>query len=449
MQNILKSKLIFIPTVAIGVIVVILLVKNRAQPDIIPLTESAKPVHIISVPEVNITPIVKTNGTVNPGQVWRGIAEVGGKIIEMHPALKKGAIVKKDELLIKIDPTDYELAISQAQANIKSNKAQQAELDVQQSNTKSLLEIEDNALKLSKNEVNRKKKLFNDKSISRAEYDKEKKAFLNQQKVHASLQNSLALFPAQHQRIAAELKKLEAQLATSKLNLQRATIPMPFTGRISEMKIELGQFVRQGELLAIADGMKKAEINVQIPIDSMSQLLRNNKNIEISDLSKIQSKRLFNIGARVKLTLGQNLVEWEGQVTRISETLDLKTRTIGVIVEVNDPYKDIVPGIRPPLMKGMFVSVELSGQPQTNSLIVPRSALTNSHIHVVTEDNRLNIRKVETSFINNGYATISSGLRKGDKVVVSDLMPAIEGMLLHTIIDERTQTALLEAGVKK
>ena len=446
MQNILKSKWIFIPAVLIGVTVFILLVKNRAQPDIIPITESAKPVHVIKVPELNVTPLVKSNGTVNPGQVWRSIAQVSGKIVKMHPRLKKGAIIPKDDVLIKIDPTDYELSISQVQASIKANKAQLAELDVQKTNTESLFEIEKNALKITQNEVNRKKKLFKEKSISRAEYDKEKKGLLNQQKSYASLKNSLALFPVQRQRINAEQKKLEAQLTTAKLNLQRAIIRMPFSGRISDMKIELGQFVRQGELLTIADGMNKAEINVQIPISSMSQLMRSNKNITINELNANQEKIALDINALVKLTLGEHIVEWKGKVSRISETLDLKTRTIGVIVEVNDPYKDIVPGIKPPLMKGMFVSVELSGQLQPDRLVIPRSALTNSHVHLVNQNNRLETRKVTTSLKTNGFVVISSGLKKDDQIIVSDLIPAIENMLLHPVTDEKTLQNLILAA---
>lgn len=446
MLNVLKTKWIFIPTALIGLVVFIILVKNRAQPDLIPLTESAKAVHVIKVPEIDVVPLVKSSGTVNPGQVWRGIAEVSGKIIEMHPRLKKGAIIDKGEVLIKIDPTEYELAIAQAMANIATNKAQLAEIDVQQKNTSSLLEIEKNALKLSENEVNRKKKLFKDKSISRAEYDKEKKNLLNQQKNIATLKNTLALYPVQRERINAELKKLEALLASAKLNLQRATISMPFSGRISDMKIELGQFVRQGELLTVADGMKKAEITVQIPINSLSQLMRTNTKLNVGVLTSNQTSRNFGIKARVKLPLGDNIVEWQGTVVRISETLDLKTRTIGVIVEVDDPYKDILPGIKPPLMKGMFVSVELSGKPQPNSLIIPRSALSRSRVHLVTEDNRLETRKVTTGLTSNGFVVVSSGLKKDDQIIVSDLVPAIEGMLLKAINDEKSLKRLIEAA---
>jgi len=446
MQKILKAKWVFIPVVLIGVVIFVLLVKNRAQPDIIPLTEFAKATHVITVPEVDVIPLVKSNGTVKPSQVWRGIAEVNGKIVEMHPRLKKGAIINKGETIAKISPSDYQLAISQAQASISTNQTQLTELDVQQKNTKSLLAIENNALELSKTELERKKKMFKDKTISRADYDRENKNYLNQQKSHAILKNTLALYPVQRDRLKAELKKLDAQLEIAKLNLQRTTIKMPFTGRVAEINIERGQFVRQGEALVIADGMEKAEITVQIPINSMSQLIRSSETTVFNELHSPQIENSLKITAAVKLHLNENNVEWKGKVARISETLDLKTRTIGVIVEVDAPYKNIIPGIKPPLMKGLFVSVELRGQLQHDRLVVPRSAIYDSHVRIVSSDNRLESRKITTSLIMGGFAVVSSGLKKGEQVVVSDLVPAIDGMLLQPINDNKSLETLVASA---
>ena len=438
MQKILKANWIFFPALFIGVIGLVILINNRSQPDIVPQLESAKAVHTINVPQLDVVPLIKTNGIVQPSQTLRSVAEVNGKIIETHPRLKKGAIVKQGELLLTIDPTDYELAISQAQASIAVNKAQLSELEVQQQNSESLLKIEQNSLTLSKKELDRKKKLFKDKSISRADYDKEQRNNLNQQKVHAGLKNTLALFPTQKQRINAELKKLQAQLATAKLNLQHTEIKMPFNGRIADVKIEVGQFVRQGELLVIADGMSKVEITAHIPINSMSQLVRSESVNIVNAFKHPQIKNALDIDALIKLDLNGNDVSWRGNVSRISDTLDAKTRTIGVIIEVDDPYKDIIPGIKPPLMKGLFVNVELRGKTQTAKLVVPRSSINNGEVHVVTEDNRLQTRKVSAGLVANGFATIDEGLKQNELIVVSDLVPAIEGMLLQPINDGKT-----------
>ncbi len=449
MQKFLTSKWAILPTALIGAIAFTLLIKNRSQPDIIPPSEIAKAVYVIKAPEIDVTPVVKSYGTVMPGQVWRSIAEISGEVKEMHPQLKKGAIIEKGKMILRIDPTDYQLAISNAEANISVNKSQLLELNIQEKNTQSLFKIEKQALILSQNELDRRNLLFNEKSISQTELDREKRTFLNQQKNYETLSNTLALYPVQRNRILAELEKLETQLKTAQRNLERTIVTMPFNGRISEMNIELGQFVRQGELMAIIDGMKTAEISVQIPINRMSQLLRTKKpkHINLQLATKIGNS--LGIRAKIRLELNKKIVEWEGRITRISETLDLKTRTIGIIVEVDDPYNDVTLGIRPPLMKGLFVSVELRGRPLKKSIIVPRSSIYNAQIQVVTDDNRLETRTIETELVSRGFAIVVSGLKKGERVIISTLIPAIEGMLLSPVEDIKTQKTLVTIASNK
>lgn len=436
----------FIPALFIGIFIAFLLIKSKAQPEIISLTERAKTVHFIKAPKVDVTPLVISHGTVVPSQVWRGISETNGKVIKINPLFDKGAIIHKGEVLLQIDPADYQIAVTQAQAAISINKAQVNELKIEEKNTQALFDIEKKSLLLSQNELNRKQVMLKEKSISQAEYDRENKLYLNQQKITASLNNNLTLFPVKYERIAAELKKLDAQLETATLNLDRTSVIMPFNARISEVKVELGQYVRQGELLAIADGMKKAEITVQIPMNRMSQLISSNKTTRINLTASTLHNNSLGISALVKLTIDNNTVHWEGKVSRISEALDLKTRTIGLIIEVNEPYNNVIPGKRPPLMKGLFVSVELRGKTQAKRIIVPRSVIYQNKLHIINPSNRIETRAVTTRFITNNFAVISSGIEENERILVSDINPVIEGMLVTPIEDTKTYHSLIAAA---
>ena len=86
--------------------------------------------------------------------------------------------------------------------------------------------------------------------------------------------------------------------------------------------------------------------------------------------------------------------------------------------------------MRPPLVKGMFVEVEISGRPTTDRIVIPRSAVHEGRVYTVDKDNRLRIRPVEVLAEQGGEAVIESGLEMGERVVLSDLSPAIDGMLL-------------------
>jgi multidrug efflux pump subunit AcrA (membrane-fusion protein) len=99
--------------------------------------------------------------------------------------------------------------------------------------------------------------------------------------------------------------------------------------------------------------------------------------------------------------------------------------------------------VRPPLIKGLFVDVELKGRPRPDSLVVPIAALNNGKVFVVGEDNRLEIRDVVTGLIGSEYAVIESGLNENERIVVSDLVPAIKGMLLEPVPDATSLSRLI------
>ena len=113
------------------------------------------------------------------------------------------------------------------------------------------------------------------------------------------------------------------------------------------------------------------------------------------------------------------------------------------MVAVDDPYKHAVPGERPPLAPGMFCEVELRAKPRSNQVVVPRTVIRNRHVYVLNKENRLESRQVEIAFAQGGFASIKSGLTPGERLVVSDPTPAVEGMLVEPTLDETLLQSLI------
>lgn len=154
------------------------------------------------------------------------------------------------------------------------------------------------------------------------------------------------------------------------------------------------------------------------------------------DITGARLPGLQQLTPEVRLKAGDQTITWNGRVTRIAETVDPKTRTIGVIVTVDSPYANTQDGIHPPLTRGMFVEVALKGPPRRDRLVIPRSALhAGDTVHVVNADNRLDIRPVTVAWEQGDIAVIENGLEAGDRVVITDLVPAVEGMLLAPTLD--------------
>ncbi len=437
MAVISRRWVILIP-ILIGVAAIAFLKKNKMEPVQEPITEKPRLVRVIPVPSLTISPKATGHGTVQPGRTWEAVAQVKGRIVEKHPKLEKGAFLEEGSLILRIDPTDYELAIAQAEADIQASQAQLDEQDAKAANTRASLKIEEASLVLNEKELQRKRKLVGKGGVSRSDLESQERSLLGQQQSVQSQKNTLNLIPTQKALLQAQLARHQASLATARRNLANTEIRMPFTGRIASANVEQEKYVREGEVLASADGMARAEVETQIPIDQMSSLFRSGNAQNILNLSELNTHNGLELGARVALQEGALNASWDARFARISDTLDPKTRTVGVIVEVDQPYSQVEPGRRPPLFKGLFVEVTLSGKPRPDSLLVPRSALHDGKVYVANSENRLEIRPVEIALTQPEFAVIGNGVKAGEQIVVTDLNPAIEGMLLDVREDKRS-----------
>ncbi len=442
------KKLLFFPAIAIGIALLVLLIKTSEGAQQLPHREPVQTVRVIEVPEIDVIPRALAYGNVQPGTVWEAIAEVSGKVVERHAQLKKGAILKGGEQLLRIDPTDYELAKAQADANLQTIQAQLNELKVKESNTRVSLKIEQQVLKVARKELNRLRKLLRRNAVSQNSADQQERTMLAQNQQVQSLQNNLNLIPTQRQLLNAQRKSAEIQLESAKLNIKRTQIILPFDGRIAEVNVEKKQFAQQGQVLVIVDSIDIAEVDAQIAIQRFRHLLQQSskRNLKV-DLNNLPKR--FGLFSTVRLQAGDFKVEWPARFVRASDAVDPQTRTIGIVVAVDNPYRQAIPGIRPPLIKNMFVEVELRGKARQASLIIPRSALHQQQVYLVNQDNRLEKRPVETDFFQTDFVVIKNGLKKGEQLIVSDLIPAIEGMLLKPVIDSAMLESLLNAAQGK
>lgn len=126
-----SKRLLILPPIIIGVAILAYQVKTRQAPEHTPVQEVATKVRVISVPQLTVIPRALGFGNVRPGTVWQAVSEVSGKIVEIHPNLKAGAILAKNTIVLKIDPTDYKLAIQATEADLRALAAQISEVTAQ------------------------------------------------------------------------------------------------------------------------------------------------------------------------------------------------------------------------------------------------------------------------------------------------------------------------------
>ncbi len=433
-------KLLIVPPILVGLAVLYFMVSGQEAPERNPPTEIARAVRVIVAEPIPLVPRVTGFGSVYPGTVWNAVAQVSGKIEYVHPDLENGAILVEGTEIIRISPVDFNLAIRQAQANIRSAEAKLDELSVTEQNTTDLLKIEQDGLALREAELARKQSLFERGTIAQAALELEQRETLAQRKKVQDLENTLRLLPTQRSVQEEQIAIYEAQLQSAELDLERTHIVLPFNGRIADLAVEAEQFVQAGGKLVSADSLDVAEVEAQIPISQFRDMMHAsiNSNLPIGIDAQSLSLILETIGfeATVRLGTGDEAVEWPARFSRISDTVDPKTRTIGAVVAVDGAYAKAVPGERPPLSKGMFVEIEIRTRARLDNIVVPRSAFHDGKLYVVAGDGRLEIREVTPGLVQGDLVVISEGINVGDQVIVSDLIPAVSGMLLAPQPDE-------------
>ncbi|MBT6094381.1 MAG: hypothetical protein HOH04_05830 [Rhodospirillaceae bacterium] len=442
----LKRKLLIIPPIVIAAAVLALVISRKQPPVTKPASELARAVRVVEVRETSVVPRITGFGAVTPGKKWSAASQVSGEVEFVHPGLQKGAILPAGTEIIRISPANFKLNVAQAEANIRASEARIREFGASEMNTREILKIERRALEIAESELDRQKKLLARGNVSETAVDAKTREILTQRKIVQELQNTLRLIPIQRGAETEQTAVYQAQLGSAQLDLDRTRIALPFDARVVGVDVEVAQFAQAGQTLATLDGVKTAEVEAQMSIGrflNMAKAVAGEdvpRGITSGTVSDIVNRLGFEV--RIVLKTGDQVTTWPARFARISDTIDPKTRTVGVIAVVDGPYTQAIPGKRPPLAKGLFVEMELRTKTVAGQLVVPRAALQNGQLHVVDADSRLAIRSVKAGLSQDDIVTISDGLKAGEKVVVSDLSPAVEGMLLKPQIDTELSAAI-------
>lgn len=437
------KRLLLVVPVVLALLVVFLLVRTRSGPPLNEERESARVLRVIRVEKSDFVARAEGFGTAEPARVWQAVAEVRGRVVEVHPRLQAGAMLKEGDILLKIDPVEYELEIAATEATRAELKANLEELRGQEENISRSLDIERRSMDLARRSFERKKRVLEQKGMSPYEVEQEERNVLLQEQRLRDLENLFNLLPARKEALHAKLAASESRLDQARLDLARTVIRAPFACRLGAVDIEPHQYLAKGQMLFEVHGIGAAEIEAQVPAGHLRHLIGLQDD---SHFRKVQYRdameKLSRLEARVRIPGPDWDVVWPARVDRLREQADPETRAFNVVVVVEDPYEKVIAGKRPPLTRGLFCRVELTAPPRPESIVVPRSAIHDGRVFVVDNESRLKPVQVETVFVQGDLALVESGLAGGEILVVSDPSPAVTGMLVSPVFDDMLRKRL-------
>jgi len=374
-----------------GAIVLVALRKppERTQQDVQTPLVKVEPLHVRNIPMV-----IRGHGTVNPKVQVDIIPEVAGKVVFVHPELKVGGFIRRDEKILQIDPRDYELAVQQAEAAVADAtvrlETEQAEADV-----------------------------------ARKEW--------NELNPGTEPTSPLVLREPQIRQAQATLASAQAQLATAKLRLERTSVSLPFDGLITSERVGLGQYVVTGQSLGTAFGTEAVEIEVPLEDDELAWF----DVFAHSIFANGDPNPKTQTPVEVRADFAGALHTWQGRVVRTTGQVDRMSRMIVVVIEVQEPFK--ISNDRPPLLPGVFAEVLIQGKTLCNAVAVPRDAVREGNHVWLVNDGRLHIQPLDVVRADKDYAYVVSDIPDGGKVVVSSLDAVVSGMAVRTDADIESQ----------
>lgn len=423
----------FLPPVAIALMVAAIFVVLTPEPERTDGARPAVPVRIVSAVAETVRPVAVGWGNARASETWASVAEVNGEIIFRHPDLEAGRMIPAGTKVLKIDPTDYELAIRQAEADLAALVAEAAQLDMEETNTRGVLALEEARLKLSEKDLARTRKLVTQGTTPRVREDEQERATLQIRRTVAELNNTLTLIPARRDAITAQSTRTEAALSRARRDLAQTEIATPFDVRVRTVDAERFQYVNIGQRLATGDGVAQAEVVAQVPFDSFLRLLGATHDGSKDAMTALREGPGAQFEAELRLVANPTQV-WQGKVSRIEGALDPRARSVQVVVSVDNPYTGAAPPMRLPLVPNMYIEVTLTGLALPPQVVVPEAAVHDGDtVYVRDALGQLEVRPVTIAFRQQGRAVIAEGLAAGEAVVLDDLTPAIPGTPLISV----------------
>ncbi len=379
-----KTRKIVLPIaiLLVGIIATVAMIKSKGTPPTRPPSDFAPLVRTIEAQPQTRRLTVTTYGTVTPRTETALVAEVLGRVVSTAPAFASGGFFEKGDVLLSIDPVDYELAVVTARGDVVRAQVR--------------VETEEAQARVAREEW---------EALGKGEG------------------SPLATRELQVQEARAALAAADARLRKTQRDLERTQVRAPFTCRMRKKQSDLGQYVTPGTPVALIYAIDYVEIRLPIP------------DAELAYLDLPTDFAGSDDGPRVTLSAdfaGQRR-RWKGRIVRIEGEIDPVSRMVNVVAQVDDPYGrrnkiDI------PLFIGMFVQAVIEGRTVENAIVVPRSALRGDDVVlVVGDDNIMRFRTVDVLRTDNESAIIASGLSAGERVCVSSLEAVTDGMKVRTV----------------
>jgi len=377
----IKRLLVPLVILALSAAIAVALINN--QPTLETTVKEPVPVAVRAL-DIKLAPMqlsVSSEGNVQPSIETRLVAQVAGEVVELSSSLVAGGDFSKGDVLLKLDPRDYEIALARSEAALSRAQAEQ---------------------RFAAEEAARIRSLHSEELASVAQLQ--------------SAERLLAIANAALDDASAAVKR-------ASVDLERTVFTAPFNGRVRAENVDVGQFLSKGAMIATLYDTDRLQVRLPLADAQLAYL----------DPSYAQTGLAGEEPADVVLTANYagDTQSWSAKLLRTEGDISTKSRFLHVIVEVNETLNGN--DVRLPV--GLFVDAVITGRTVDDLVSVPRTALRpDNTVMVIDDGDQLHFRDVTVFKLADSDVLISEGLASGERISISPLQFVVEGMPV-TVID--------------
>ncbi len=381
-----KLKRIFIPAVILitGVVGFFAFTAMKKPPEEKVQVDTTPIVAVQTITLAPLTLTVSSHGVVKPKYETELVAQVSGQLVEISDIFVRGAFVKQGQLLARIDPSDYEAALIDAQANLASAQA--------------LLETEKAQAKVAEREW---------------------------QRIKDMTPSELSLRKPQLAQEMARVKAAKAAVLRAERNLERTEIKAPYDALIENRNISLGSFVTTGSPIGKLFATEIAEVRLPVADNQLQYLQEQGKQSQVKLIGTYAGKK----------------VQWPAKIVRNEGVIDNTSRMGYLVAQINDPYHLQGKSVLPPLRFGAYINAEIIGLSLAQATRLPRYLVNNGKVATLDKNSTLKYLTVDIVREEGSNVVITSGLHQGDRIITSSLDYPVDGMKLALLSEETNKPA--------
>ena len=419
--------IVCIAVIAAGVSVMVMLKTSiTIEP---PIADSAAPqrVVVVKAEQVEIRRQWRGYGTAQALDSADVPARVTTTVEKIDPTLQIGKVIHPTDKLVTLDDSDFVKQETTAHQRLAELNAHLTLLKIEESKIDKRRALAQEDEKLSRAEYAKIERFFKRDAAQKRELDVARRAVIIAERLGIEIDEAEEKIAVRRLQINAQVAAQTAQLELAQLNKQRCVIHSPIAGVVEAVDVDKGESMTPGQRVVRVVSLQRIEVALQLPAAARGDI---------------------SVGSKVVLeTANQSKLAWSSTVIRVSPVDDTSTRTFTVYVEVSQPnaLTDFVAanghGL---LVPGMFVKGRASSQRSQARWVVPRRAIRNGRILVVSDDGKIESQQVEIDFVREGklpqfgviddqWAVLEAVLAAGQLILVNGSTTVRDGQRVEPI----------------